>query len=73
VVDDGDPVGELVGLVEVLGVSRTVVPSATSAGRSPTPGCGCAGRARRRLVEEDQVRGDDDARGDVERRRMPPE
>ena len=67
VVDDRDPVGELVGLVEVLrgqqhrralgderadDVPHLVAPARVEAGR--------------RLVEEQQLRGDDDARGDVE-------
>ena len=47
VVDHRDPVGELVGLVEVLRAEQHRRPVARPArGRCPTPGCGCAGRGR---------------------------
>ena len=47
VVDDRDPVGELVGLVEVLrGQQHRRARRRPAPGRCPTPGCGCAGRGR---------------------------
>jgi hypothetical protein len=68
VVYDSDPVGELIGLVEVLrgeqyrsafgGEGSDDVPDLVAAARVEAGG---------RLVEEDQIRRDDDAGRDVER------
>ena len=74
-VDHGDPVGQLVGLVEVLGgqhdgrAGRDQV-----ADRVPHLAAGARVEAGRRLVEEDQRRlGDQADAARSSRRRMPPE
>ena len=66
-VDHGDPVGELVGLVEVLGAEQD---RGALGHQRPDDVPDLVARARvepgRRLVEEHQLRRDHDARGDVE-------
>ena len=67
VVDDGDPVGELVGLVEVLRAEQDRRPSGDErADDVPDLVARARIEAGRRLVEEHQLRRDDDARRDVE-------
>jgi hypothetical protein len=67
VVDDGDPVGELVGLVQVLGGQQHRGPAG---GQRPDdlPDLAAATRVQPggRLVQEQQLGGDDDAGGDVQ-------
>jgi hypothetical protein len=66
-VDHGDAVGELVGLVEVLRRQqhRRPRPGEPSDGL-PHPRPGAWVQARGRLVEEDQGRRRDEARGEIE-------
>ena len=67
VVDHGDPVGQAVGLVQVLGGEEHGHALWRRAPRaSPTARCGCGVEARRRLVEEDHGRPGDERRGEVE-------
>ena len=67
VVDDRDPVGQLVGLVEVLGGEQHRRPVGHDAA-DDLPQCAAAARVQAggRLVEEQQVGGDDDAGGEVQ-------
>ena len=67
VVDHGDPVGELVGLVEVLRAEQDRGPLGDQRA-DDVPDLVARARVEpgRRLVEEHQLRRDDDARGDVE-------
>ena len=67
VVDDGDPLGELVGLVEVLRAEQDRRPLADERA-DDVPDLVARARVEPggRLVEEHQLRRDDDARGDVE-------
>ena len=61
-VDDGDPVGELVGLVQVLRAKKDRRP-AGGEGADDVPHLVARAwiESGRRLVEEQQLRGDDDA------------
>ena len=66
-VDDGDPRRELVGLVEVLRAQQDGRPLGDErADDLPHLVARARVQARRRLVEEQQLRRDDDARRDVE-------
>jgi hypothetical protein len=67
VVDDGDPAGELVGFVQVLGREQDGG-AACDQGADELPDLVAAVRveAGGGLVEEEQVRGDDDAGRDVQ-------
>ncbi len=73
-VDHGDPVGEPVGLVEVLGGQqhgRALADQALDGLPEVEPAARV--EARGRLVEEDHRRSGDERRGEVEAARMPPE
>ena len=67
VVDDGDPVGEPVGLVEVLGGEQHRGPVGHDAA-DDLPQCAAAARVQAggRLVQEQQVGSDDDAGREVQ-------
>ena len=66
-VDDGDPVGELVGLVEVLrGQQHRAAVGDEAADRVPHLAAGARVQAGGRLVEEDQRRARDQACREVE-------
>src|ERR687897_190466 len=66
-VDHGDPIGELISLVEVLGAEQDRRPGARQ-GADDVPDLVARARVKPggRLVEEHQLRGDDEAGGDVE-------
>src|SRR5262249_34514191 len=74
VVDDGDPVGETIGLLEVLGGQQNGRPARDEClDRGPEAEPSPDVEPRRGLVEEQDRRAGDQRRREVSRRRVPPE